>query len=175
MSRVRRASRRAWCPTTVSRSSTAWRGSAGRSRPTRRIARCACSGPTCTQAFDSVDLKARIRVPTNAHSFSYRFNFFSSEYPEWVCTAYNDGFVALLKTGYLPANPAANSGNISFDSANNPVSVNIGFFTITSGPKLTGTGMDGICDGKICGGSTDWLQTTAPVVPGETINLGGCP
>jgi hypothetical protein len=122
-------------------------------------------------ANDSTGLALSVRVPTNAHSFSYRFNFFSSEYPEWVCTAYNDGFVALLKTGYLPANPAANSGNISFDAANNPVSVNIGFFTITSGPKLTGTGMDGICDGKICGGSTDWLQTTAPVVPGETINL----
>ncbi len=122
-------------------------------------------------AYDSTGLVLSVRVPTNARSFSYKFNFFSSEYPEWVCTAYNDGFVALLKTGYLPANPAANSGNISFDSANNPVSVNVGFFTVTSGPKLTNTGMDGSCDGKICGGATDWLTTTAPVVPGETISL----
>ncbi len=65
----------------------------------------------------------------------------------------------------------ASSGNISFDAASNPVSVNVGFFTVTSGAKLTGTGMDGSCDGKICGGATDWLQTTAPVVPGETISL----
>ena len=122
-------------------------------------------------AFDSTGLLMSIRVPTNAKSFSYRFNFFSSEYPEYVCTAFNDGYVALLQTGYLPANPATNSGNISFDSQNSPVSVNIGFFTVTSGPKLTGTALDGICSGQICGGATDWLQTSAPVLPGETIKI----
>jgi hypothetical protein len=122
-------------------------------------------------AFDSTGLLMSIRVPTNARSFSYRFNFFSSEYPEYVCTAFNDGYVALLQTGYLPANPATNSGNISFDSQNSPVSVNVGFFTVTSGAKLTGTGLDGLCGGQICGGATDWLQTSAPVVPGETIKI----
>jgi hypothetical protein len=122
-------------------------------------------------AFDSTGLLMSIRVPTNAKSFSYRFNFFSSEYPEYVCTAFNDGYVALLQTGYLPANAATNSNNISFDSQNSPVSVNIGFFTVTSGAKLTGTGLDGLCAGQICGGATDWLQTSAPVVPGETIKI----
>lgn len=123
------------------------------------------------QAFDSSGLWLQIRVPTNAKSFTYLFDFFTTEYPEWVCTAYDDSFVALLQTGYLPAIPAASSKNISFDSQGNPVSVNSGFFTVTSGPKLTGTGMDGTCAGQVCGGSTDWLQTTAPVVPGETITL----
>lgn len=122
-------------------------------------------------AYDSTGLKMDVRVPTNAKSFSYKFDFFSTEYPEWVCTSFNDGFVALLKTGYMPANPAANSSNISFDSKNNPVSVNIGFFGLTSGPKLNGTAMDGTCWGQICGGGTDWLESTAPVVPGETITL----
>jgi hypothetical protein len=128
-------------------------------------------------AYDSTGLQLSVRTPTNAKSFAYRFNFFSTEYPEWVCTAYNDGFVALLTSAYVPANPATNSKNVSFDSANNPVSVNIGFFTVTSGAKLTGTGMDGTCknpnngSNQICGGGTDWLQTTAPIVPGETIDL----
>ncbi|MFO0761920.1 MAG: choice-of-anchor L domain-containing protein [Byssovorax sp.] len=130
-----------------------------------------CPNGSGNTANDSTGLLLGVRVPTNAKSFSYRFNFFSSEYPEWVCSAYNDGFVALLKTGYVPSNPASNSGNISFDAAGNPVSVNVGFFTVTSGPKLTGTGMDGNCAGKICGGATDWLETSAPVVPGETITL----
>lgn len=122
-------------------------------------------------ALDSTGLLMSIRVPTNAKSFSYRFNFFSSEYPEHVCAAFNDGYVALLQTGYLPASPATSSGNITFDSQDNPVSVNTGFFTVTSGAKLAGTGLDGLCAGEICGGATDWLQTSAPVVPGETIQI----
>lgn len=131
-----------------------------------------CPGaPAGSPAYDSSGLWLKIRVPTNALSMSYKFNFFSSEYPEWVCSAYNDSFVALLSSSYQPANPAANSGNISFDSNNNPVSVNISFFTVVGGSKLDGTGFDGLCQGQTCGGATDWLQSSAPVVPGETITL----
>lgn len=123
------------------------------------------------QAYDSTGLLLQIRVPTNAQSLSFKFDFFSTEYPEWVCTAYNDAFVALLKTAAQPPNPPQNAGNISFDSQSNPVNVNVGFFTLTTGPKLQGTAMDGTCSGQPCGGATDWLQTSAPVVPGETITL----
>ncbi|MEM6786540.1 MAG: choice-of-anchor L domain-containing protein [Myxococcota bacterium] len=132
---------------------------------------------TGTQAFDSVRLGLQIRVPTNARSFSYNFNFFSSEYPEWVCTAFNDHFVALL-TGSTatPVNPPANSDNVSFDSNGDPVSVNIAFFVEPSCPTcnssvLAGTGFDGRCWDETCGGGTDWLFTTAPVVGGEEITL----
>lgn len=144
-----------------------------------------CSAGTAGK--DSCGLKVVIRAPTNAHSFGYNFNFFTSEYPEYVCTTYNDAYVAYYE-GSL--NTAANK-NISFDSAGNPVSVNNGLFTVPGGwpplatgthPKLNGTGYDGVCVNKnypgnvynnnsICGGSTDWLQTTAPVAPGEEIEL----
>jgi hypothetical protein len=132
----------------------------------KNAAGCPASG---SQAYDSTGLKLTIRVPTNARSFSYNFQYFSSEYPEWVCTAYNDHFVALLDSqGY--------DGNISFDANQNPVSVNVAFFTVPgcttcTSPVLAGTGFDGTCQNKICGGSTDWLYTTAPVTPGETITL----
>ena len=122
-------------------------------------------------AYDSSGLKMNIRVPTNALSFTYRFNFFTSEYPEYTCSAYNDSYVALLTSSYLPANPAVHSKNISFDSNNNPVNVNIGLFNVTSGPQLLSTGFDGTCGGQICGGATGWLQTSAPVVPGETVTI----
>ena len=128
-------------------------------------------------ALDSDGLLMSIRVPTNAKSFTYRFNFFTTEYPEYICNQYNDSYVALLKTSYMPANPATNSLNISFDSGNNPVNVNMGLFNVTSGPLLAGTGMDGSCKNpnngawEICGGATGWLQTSAPVVPGETIQI----
>ncbi len=135
---------------------------------------CPVSG---NKAYDSSGLRLTVRVPTNAKSFSYNFKFLSSEYPEWVCTAYNDHFVALLSgSSAVPKNPAKNSDNVSFDGNGNPVSVNIAFFTEPScptctSPALAGTGFDGKCDGQSCGGATEWLYTSAPVVGGEEITV----
>lgn len=138
-----------------------------------------------TPGKDSCGLKLKIRAPSNANSFSFNFNFFTSEYPEWLCTAYNDAFVAYYD-GSL--NTRADK-NISFDSRGNPVSVNNGFFSIPgwppqaggSHPLLNGSGYDGVCSNNhsgstyrnqsICGGATGWLQTSAPVKPGEEITL----
>ena len=113
-------------------------------------------------------------MPTNAQSFSYNFRFFSSEYWSWACTAYNDFYLALLDSA-APGIPA--DGNISFDSNNNPVSVNNGFFesctaySCYSCPQgtgaLAGTGMQ---LGNT-GGGTVWLTTTAPIVAGEVMTL----
>lgn len=138
-----------------------------------------------TSGYDSCGLKLVLRAPTNANSFAYNFNFFTSEYPEWLCTKYNDAYVAYYE-GSL--NTETNK-NISFDSASNPVSVNNGLFgipgiwpppTLGTNTYLDGTGFDGVCannpggtwtSSSICGGSTGWLTTTAPVKPGEEITL----
>lgn len=135
-----------------------------------------CSGncPAGTGANDSVNVRFSIRVPTNAQSFSYDFRFVSSEYWVYSCTQYNDFYLALL-TSTAMGIPA--DKNISFDSLNNPVSVNNGFFDVcvakgcytcpAGGGELAGTGMQ---LGNT-GGATKWLTTDAPVVPGETIQL----
>jgi hypothetical protein len=135
-----------------------------------------CSGncPSGSGARDPIVLRLRIRVPTNALSFSYNLSFFSSEYWTYSCTQYNDFFLAMLDSA-APGLPA--DGNISFDALGNPLSVNNGFFDICqpkgcyncpsgTGP-LQGTGMQL----NNTGGGTVWLQTSAPIVPGETINL----
>ena len=132
-----------------------------------------CNGP-CTSgndANDSINIRLSIRVPTNANSFSYKFKFYSAEYPEWTCTTFNDFYLALINTG-APGIPA--DTNISFDSLGNPFSVNNGFFEVCAPfscytcpagtAELAGTGMDG----NVGGGSV-WLMTTAPIVAGETI------
>jgi hypothetical protein len=54
--------------------------------------------------------------------------------------------------------------------------VNIGFFSIprcttSNHPILGNTGYDRDCWGQICGGSTNWLFTTAPVTPGELMTM----
>ena len=76
-------------------------------------------------------------MPTNAKSFSYRFKFYSAEYPEFLCRQYNDFFVTLLSSSWLPdpnANPPEDplptDKNIAFDANKDPVSVNNAFFQI---------------------------------------------
>jgi hypothetical protein len=66
-----------------------------------------CPEPFGTTANDPVMLTLHIRVPTNAHSFSLKSNFYSAEFPEWTCSPYNDFFVILLDSMYAgsPANP----------------------------------------------------------------------
>lgn len=142
-----------------------------------------CNGacPAGAGANDGVLLRLTIRVPTNAQSFAYSFRFFSSEYWQYSCTVFNDFYLALLTTGAagIPAD-----GNISFDSLTNPVSVNNGFFEVCQARgcytcpngqgELAGTGMqlqDPFDPGGATGGGTVWLQTTAPIVPGEIMTL----
>ena len=79
-------------------------------------------------------LKVRVRVPTNAKSFSVATYFLSAEYPEWVCSPYNDFFVALIDSAFAPApgeQPNPNDKNLaSYASPQNkvyPVGVNLAF------------------------------------------------
>jgi hypothetical protein len=72
--------------------------------------------PGCPAAFnavaqDPIQLKLRVRVPTNARSFSLRAFAYSSEYPEWVCGMFMDYVVVLFDSQFTPtggesANPA---------------------------------------------------------------------
>jgi Putative metal-binding motif len=145
----------------------------------------ACLEDPLKQANDSVNLKMTIRVPTNAKAFLYDFDFYSSEYSTFICSRYNDSFVALLDSK-VPLDPKY-SKNISFDAKGNPVNVNSGFFEVcTPGTykghvfpcakgttELQGTGFwdeatDAFPDPKQ-NGATSWLETKAPVAPGETI------
>jgi hypothetical protein len=46
---------------------------------------------------------------TNAYSFSVSTFYYSSEYPEWVCSPFNDFFLALLDSSFVPnANQSPN-------------------------------------------------------------------
>ncbi len=122
---------------------------------------------------DDIALEVTLRAPTNATGYSYNFDFYSFEYPEWVCTEYNDQYIALVS----PPPVGSINGNISFDAMTNPVSVNIAFFEVCSGcplgtSELVGNGFDtwdapGITDA----GATSWLVTTAPVDPGTEVTI----
>jgi hypothetical protein len=89
-----------------------------------------CPAPTGSTAMDPVMLTLQIRVPTNAKSFKLATNFFSSEFPEYTCSPYNDFFVVLLDSAYAgtPANPT--DKNLAFytppsSTMKYPVGVNL--------------------------------------------------
>ncbi|MEM9489510.1 MAG: MopE-related protein [Myxococcota bacterium] len=126
-----------------------------------------CSSADEATVNDYTEVALRLQVPSNAVGFSFDFNFMSVEYPEFVCTAFDDTFLAILES-------EAFSGNISFDALGNRVSINVGFFDVCDvstgsscmgNEALLGTGHE------FDGGGTGWLTTTAPVLPGEKISL----
>jgi hypothetical protein len=115
------------------------------------------NAPGCPEAEgdtgqDPVMLTLKVRVPSNAHSFSLKSNFYSYEFPEWTCSRYNDFFVILLDSMYMgsPANPM--DKNLAFytqpgTSNNFPVGVNLahgntGLFTqcVNGATGCSGTG-----------------------------------
>jgi hypothetical protein len=151
---------------------------------------------SCTPATDVHDASAlvlKVKVPANAKGFSFDFDFFSGEWPEWVCTTFNDSFVAWLSSTAFTGK--AGDFNISYDTNSNPINVNNAFFQACSpsnatvgclgnastdkcslgNGELQGTGF--YDPGSNCGqndsggGSTSWLVTKAPVSAGETITL----
>jgi len=120
------------------------------------------SGPdpdgTVGTVYDLCGFTVKLKVPANAKGLAFDFIFFSAEYPEYVGTQFNDSFNVMLKSELF-------DGNVAFDNKGNPISINNVLFN-TFGNALAGTGYDnGI------GGSTGWLTTTVPLVPGETITI----
>ena len=125
---------------------------------------------------DGAALKVKIRVPSNAKSFKFQQNFFTYEFPAFICSDYNDFYVAIMD----PKPPSLPDGNIAFDQDGNPISVNNSLLQVckpqSAGGKsfncplndstLAGTGFEGHA-------ATGWLTTTAPVdtVRGKEITL----
>jgi hypothetical protein len=157
---------------------------------------CAIAGGTT--AYNPVMFKVQVRVPTNANSFSVKMYFFSAEYPEYTCTAFNDFFVTLVNSTD-PENPADKNIAI-YQSGNNtwPVGVNLvkaasGLFSqclngtisqcgvpsayngCVGSTELVGTGFN--VNASACGyngytgGGTGWLTMSGNVTPGEIMDI----
>jgi hypothetical protein len=147
----------------------------------------ACPGTITGEPHDATGIEITARAPSNAYGFSFDFDFYTYEWPDFVCSTYNDFFVAILS----PIPPGQMDGNVSFDNQGNPVSVNNAFLSVCgcvgnppnpcfAGGKtfpcqlgnveLIGTGF-GFDTGFQDHGATSWLQTQAPVEPGEEFTI----
>lgn len=122
-------------------------------------------------AYDYAEVRLKAQVPENTDGFAYQFAFFSAEYPLYaeLDSPWNDMYIAWLES-------EAWTGNISFDEHGHPISINGVFLDYLDAesdrcnehpciaPELDGFAMDGHA-------GTRWLETVAPVVPGEFIEV----
>lgn len=125
-------------------------------------------------ALDPSGLELVVRVPTNVRGFRFEFDFYTYEYPIFVCSVFNDYFVALQS----PPPDQALHGNVSFDADENPVSVNIGFVRVCEPATVLGRTFEcvqGVEELEGTGyeehGATGWLETESPVKPGSELTL----
>ncbi len=143
----------------------------------------ACPGIVTGPVRDAIALELVLKAPDWAKGLAFDFDFYTYEWPDFVCSTYNDFFVSLLSP--IPAGQT--DGDISFDTMGNPISVNSAFVSVcgcSGGPpcmaggktfnctagkaELIGTGFQ---SGTTDHAATSWLTTTAPVEPGSTITL----
>lgn len=105
---------------------------------------------------DYAELRLGLTVPELTFGLAFDFAFMSVEWPWGAGAGFNDMFVAWLESENW-------TGNVSFDDAGNPITVNVGFTDYTD-MELDGTAMEGHA-------GTRWLTTAFGLVPGETIEL----
>jgi hypothetical protein len=112
-----------------------------------------CPPPSTMNANDSVMLTLRMRAPTNASSFSVRTYFFSAEYPEYVCTQYNDFFVALVDS-----------------TADNPADKNVAIYDDGDTKWPVGVNLAMVASGLFTQCSNGWIGCQGS----SALSYGGC-
>ncbi len=161
---------------------------------------CGSSDPeTEKYAMDSVMLVLRMRAPTNARAFEFSSFFLSAEYPEYVCSDFNDQLVALVTTpNGTPAVPNPVDRNLMTYTQGGrrwPIGINVAHGTdlfavcrpkasdscweptvdarsCSLGPSLlAGTGLEAPPNECTVGGGTRWLTTSGNVAPGQLVEL----
>jgi len=112
---------------------------------------------------DRATLTMSLQVPAYMHYLYYDVQFFSSEYPEWVGTVYNDKLTVTVDS------PSKGTSEYVFD-------INSGYFVLDSN-GIPGTGFD-IFAQSGRPGNVDWVDTT-PRTPGadagasDLVPIGG--
>lgn len=149
-------------------------------------------------ARDSVMLVLKLRAPTNARAFSLSSYFLSTEFPDFVCSNFNDQFAVLVDTP-KPTYPVPNPVDKNLMVFNDgkglwPIGINVAkgtpLFSVcnldcatSANPEVSasscslGTGQltnSGFgFNGGACpaGGGSFWLTTSGNVIPGQLVTV----
>lgn len=169
-----------------------WQDTRGRLPPGFPAAARGCE-PLGTEVHDAIGLRIEAKVPRNASGLRFDFDFYTAEWPRFVCSQFNDGFIAYLQA---PSFQGGVPGNVSFDAQLNPISVNNAFFDRCTSQVMTGCEGQrparARCDGGTAelggtgfgilgpgcdtghvtkGGATGWLTSRVPLAAGDTMTL----
>jgi hypothetical protein len=119
---------------------------------------------------DAIDVQLTLKAPANSSGIKFDLNFFSSEWPAYICSQFNDGFIA-----YLSAKGFNNgtADNMSFDAMKNPVSVNNGFFDRCTPNVDIGCAPMAVPATSQCPGGTSELQGTGFGITGQWCDAYG--
>ena len=71
----------------------------------RRAGKAGSGQANSATVNDYTELVLKLRVPSNANSFSFNSQFLSAEYPQFVCTSFNVAVVVLLAGASTPDDP----------------------------------------------------------------------
>ncbi|MHB8659950.1 MAG: choice-of-anchor L domain-containing protein [Solirubrobacteraceae bacterium] len=109
-------------------------------------------------------LRLSVRVPGNANCLSFRFRFLSQEFPKYLGSIYNDGFIAELdQTTWTAGTSGIHDPHISAprdfakDSKGNIISIH------GAGPASMRAAY---ANGTTYGGATQILRASTPITPG---------
>jgi hypothetical protein len=110
---------------------------------------------------DMVQMTLDLKIPAGASALSFDFKFFSEEYPDYVGSAYNDGFIVEIGSSTFSINGASvvAPGNIAFDNDENLITINsTGQFSFDADNASLTT----------YNGATPTLTTTLPISPDQS-------
>jgi hypothetical protein len=123
-----------------------------------------------SRAADLLWFRFDIQVPLGANGYEFDFALFTSEYPEWIDTKYNDIFVVWSTSETY-------TGNVTFIEGQ-PLTVTAleNYFQYEGyEPQLEGTGVDGVEGESMMigpvGGGTGWFTATGSAAPEETFTI----
>ncbi|HZX54960.1 MAG TPA: choice-of-anchor L domain-containing protein, partial [Ilumatobacteraceae bacterium] len=95
--------------------------------------------------FDVSILKVDLNVPQGANCLTIDFRFFSTEYPTYVGSPFNDAFIAELDTSDWTTDGSVITAphNFAFDPSNDVISINSTGATAMTAGNAAGTGYGG--------------------------------
>jgi hypothetical protein len=119
--------------------------------------------PYSDTAFDVTVLRVLADAPEGANCVSFDFRFLSEEFPEFVNSAFNDGFIAEIgqTTWTTNGQQVVAPNNIAFDSGGNRITVNSTGDQAVESFRAIGTTYDA---------ATRILRAVSPLSPGQIEN-----
>lgn len=130
-----------------------------------------CPSVVYGNSYDDIALEVTVKAPNWAEAFSFDSNYFTYEWPSYVCNSYVNPFVALM----YPASTPRSSSNVIFDNQGDFIGSHTNLITVcdcANEPPCNAGGLVFACGqgsnmllntGYEGHAATGWMQTVVPI------------